>query len=244
MNRCRAPQRQGETATVGILMLETTFPRIPGDIGNPASFPFPVRYRTVPGASPQNVVLEPDPDLVAGFIAAGRDLVDQGVKAIATSCGFLALFHRQLVAALAVPVFTSSLLQVHMAQALILRGQKVGILTARKPSLTHAHLAALGIEDYPLIIAGMEDAPEFSAVFIGGKEALDEARCRREMQSAARELKRRHADLGAVVLECTNMPPYAETIREEIGVPVFDAVTLVHYAHQIVGGAKRLTDTD
>jgi aspartate/glutamate racemase len=238
------PHRLDERPAVGILMLETAFPRIPGDIGNPASFPFPVRYRTVPGASPQNVVLAPDPGLIAGFIAAGQDLVDQGARAIATSCGFLALFHRQLVAALPVPMFTSSLLQVHMAQALIRKGQKVGILTARKPSLTDAHLSALGIQDYPLIIAGMENAPEFSAVFIGGKGELDEDRCRREMQSAARDLKRRHADLGAVVLECTNMPPYAETIREEIGVPVFDAVTLVHYAHQIVGGTKRLTGTN
>jgi Asp/Glu/hydantoin racemase len=218
-------------------MLETTFPRIPGDIGNPESFPFPVRYRIVPGASPRNVVLAPDPGLIASFIAAGQELVHQGVKAIATSCGFLALFHRQLAAALPVPVFTSSLLQVHLAQALLRKGQKVGILTARKPSLTDAHLAALGIQDYPMVIVGMENAPEFSAVFIGGKGALDESRCRREMQSAARDLKREHADLGAVVLECTNMPPYAQTIREEIGVPVFDAVTLVRYAHCVAGGA-------
>lgn len=227
---------QSETPAVGILMLETTFPRIPGDIGNPASFPFPVRYRTVPGASPINVILAPDSGLIAGFIAAGQDLVDQGVRAIATSCGFLALFHRQLAEALPVPMFTSSLLQVHLARALIRRGQKVGILTAREPSLTDAHLAALGIQGYPLVIVGMENAPEFSAVFIGGRGALDEDRCRREMRSAARELKRRHADLGAVVLECTNMPPYSQTIREELGVPVFDAVTLVHYAHHAVGG--------
>jgi hypothetical protein len=236
MGVSQAPHRQDETPAVGILMLETTFPRIPGDIGNPASFPFAVRYQTVLGASPKNVVLAPDPGLIASFIAAGQDLVDQGVKAIATSCGFLALFHRQLVAALPVPVFTSSLLQVHLAQALIRRDQKVGILTARKPSLTDAHLAELGIQDYPLVIAGMENAPEFSAVFIGGKGELDEDRCRREMQSAARELKRGHADLGAMVLECTNMPPYAEIIREETGVPVFDAVTLVHHAHHAVGG--------
>jgi hypothetical protein len=155
---------------------------------------------------------------------------------IVTSCGFLALFHRQLVEALPVPVFTSSLLQVHMAQALIRRRQKVGILTARKPSLTEAHLEALDIQNYPLVIAGMEDAPEFSAVFIGDKQQLDEQQCRREMQSAAQNLMRTHANLGAIVLECTNMPPYADTVRRTTGLMVFDAVTLVHYAHSIAGG--------
>ena len=165
-----SPHRCDEPPTVGVLMLETTFPRIPGDIGNPASFPFPVRYQTVAGAVPRNVVLSPDPGLIDSFIAAGQKLVNQGVKAIATSCGFLALFHRQLVEALPVPVFTSSLLQVHMAQALIRSDQRVGILTASKPSLTDAHLAALGLQDCPLAIAGMENAPEFTAVFIGGKQ--------------------------------------------------------------------------
>lgn len=229
--------QSGETPVVGILMLETTFPRIPGDIGHPASFAFPVRYKRVAGASPRRVVLAPDPGLVDAFIAAGQALVAQGVKALATSCGFLALFHRQLVEALPVPVFTSSLLQVHLARALIRSDQKVAILTASKPALTPAHLAGVGIEDYPLVIAGMEAAPEFSAVFIGGKETLDEALCRREMAAAARALMRSHPDIGAIVLECTNMPPYAPTVRRVTGLPVFDAVSLVNHAHQAVNPA-------
>jgi hypothetical protein len=175
----------GETPSVGILMLETTFPRIPGDIGHSASFPFPVRYTCVAGASPRRVVLTPDPGLIDAFIEAGQALVARGVKAIATSCGFLALFHRQLVEALPVPVFTSSLLQVHLARALIRSDRKDAVLTASKSALTTAHLAGAGIEKVPLVIAGMETAPEFSAVFLGGKETLDEARCRNEMAAAA-----------------------------------------------------------
>ena len=224
-----------ETSTVGILMLETTFPRIPGDIGNPASFPFPVRYQTVKGASPQKVVIDADAGLVDGFIDAGRRLVAKDVKAITTSCGFLALFHRQLVEALPVPVFTSSLLQVHLARALIRCDQTVGIITASKPALTDAHLAGVGIQDYPLAIAGMETSEEFSAVFLGGKERLDEAKCRREMEAAACDLMSAHRGIGAIVLECTNMPPYADSIRRATGVPVFDAVTLVHHARLSVG---------
>jgi hypothetical protein len=231
--------KRGGAPAVGILMLETTFPRIPGDIGHPDSFPFPVCYKRVAGASPRRVVLAPDPGLTDAFIDAGQTLVTQGVKALATSCGFLALYHRQLVAALPVPVFTSSLLQVHLARALIRSDQKVAVLTASKPALTPAHLAGVGIEDYPLVIAGMEAAPEFSAVFLGGKETLDEALCRSEMAAAARALMRSHPDVGAIVLECTNMPPYAATVHQVTGLPVFDAVSLVKCAHQTVAPAER-----
>lgn len=217
-------------------MLETTFPRIPGDIGNPASFPFPVHYEMVAGASPRRVVVDADAGLLDGFIAAGRRLIDRGARAIATSCGFLALFHPHLVAALPVPVFTSSLLQVSLAQALIPRDQTVGILTANKPALTPAHLAGVGIRGSATPIAGMENAPEFSAVFMGGKETLDEAACGEEMKAVAADLMRDHPEIGAIVLECTNMPPYGDMVRRVTGVPVFDALSLVHHAHLSVGG--------
>ncbi len=226
--------RSPKKPVVGILMLETTFPRIRGDIGNPQTFPFPVLYQTVNGASPQRVVIEADAGLIDGFIDSGLSLVEKGVKAVATSCGFLALFHRQLVTALPVPVFTSSLLQVHMANSVIRSGQKIGIITANKKSLTDAHLAGVGIQNYPLAIVGMEDAKEFSAVFIGGKATLDERICQREMLTAANRLMRTHPDVGAIVLECTNMPPYADMVRRATGVPVFDAVTLVNFAHSLL----------
>lgn len=226
--------RSRQTSLIGILMLETTFPRIVGDIGNPQTFSFPVLYQTVTGASPQKIVIDADTGLVDAFIEKGRTLAARGVKAITTSCGFLALFHRQLANALPVPIYTSSLLQVHLAQAVIRNDQKVGIITARRQSLTPAHLAGVGIQDYPLTIIGMEAAQEFSAVFIGGKPTLDETKCRREMQSAASRLVRSHPDLGAIVLECTNMPPYAGTVRQATGLPVFDAVTMVNHAFSTV----------
>jgi Asp/Glu/hydantoin racemase len=219
---------------IGILMLETTFPRIKGDIGNPQTFSFPVVYQTVHGASVQKLVIEADPGLVHDFTAAGRLLVTRGVKAITTSCGFSALFHRQLAEALPVPVFSSSLLQVHLAQALIRRDQKIGIITARQSSLTHAHLAGVGIQHYPTAVIGMEHAPEFSAVFIGGKTTLDEKQCHQEMQAAAEQLLHDHPDVGVIVLECTNMPPFADTVRRATGLPVFDAVTMVNHAYSLL----------
>lgn len=217
---------------IGIIMLETIFPRIKGDIGNPATFSFPVKYKVVNGASPERMVIQADKNLIQPFIEAGRSLIRDGASAIATSCGFLALFHKELTQALDVPVFSSSLLQVHIAQSIIRKNQKVGIITARKESLTRGHLAAIGIEHYSLAIIGMEKAEEFSSVFIKGKPKLDSEKCQQEMKTTALKLKKQNPDIGAVVLECTNMPPYAKVIQTATGgLPIFDVVTMINYAY-------------
>ncbi len=230
--------KRSNTATnepvFGIIMLDTVFPRIPGDVGNPDTFSFPVLYKVVKGANPTRVVKDADPLLLQLFIEAAGNLEREGVKAIATSCGFLAVFHRELVNAVNVPIFTSSLLQVHSAHAIIKKEQKVGIITASRKSLTCKHLAGVGIQSYPLAIIGMDETEEFASVFIEGKETVDVEKCRREMVSAAAKLVDSHPDVGAIVLECTNMPPYAKDIQQTTGRPVFDVVTMINYAYTAV----------
>lgn len=218
----------------GIIMLDTVFPRILGDIGNPDTFPFPVRYEVVRGANSTRVVKDADPLLLPAFIDAARALESNGVQAVATSCGFLSIFHRELVDAIALPVFSSSLLQVPLIHQIIRKGLKIGIITARKQSLTDKHLAGVGIQSYPLAIIGMDDAEEFTAVFIEGKTTIDTEKCRKEMISAAGRLIALHPDVGAIVLECTNMPPYAKEIQEVTRRPVFDVVTMINYGYAVI----------
>ena len=79
-------------APLGILMLEAKFPRIPGDMGNGLTWPFPVRFRVVKGASPERVVLQGANGLLRDFLDAAAELVTEGAEAITTNCGFLALF--------------------------------------------------------------------------------------------------------------------------------------------------------
>ena len=218
----------------GIIMLDTVFPRILGDIGNPDTFAFPVRYEVVKGASSRRVVRDADPLLLQDFIDAARTLESSGAQAVATSCGFLSIFHRELVDAINVPVFSSSLLQVPLIHQIIRKGMKIGIITARKQSLTDKHLAGVGIQSYPLAIIGMDDAEEFTAVFIEGKTTINTEKCRKEMISAAEKLIAVHPDVGAIVLECTNMPPYAKDIQEVTGRPVFDVVTMINYGYAVI----------
>ena len=216
-------------APLGILMLEARFPRIPGDMGNAGTWPFPVLFRVVRGASPARVVLDGAKGLLDDFIAAGRDLVDLGAEAITTNCGFLAIYQRELAEALAVPVATSSLMQVPWVQALLPPGQRVGVLTVSGSSLTPAHMDGAGIpRDTPFI--GTEGGREFFRVLIRADATdMDVAAAEQDILDAGRALVARHPDIGAIVLECTNMPPYAAALREALGLPVFDIYSMINW---------------
>ena len=222
---------------LGILMLDTKFPRIPGDVGNAKTFPFTVRYLTVRGAVPSRIVLEPDPALLQPFIDGAKELESLGVKAITTSCGFLAMFQRELSAAVNIPVFASSLLQIPFLYGIFGRRGKAGILTTRKASLGAAHFEGCGIKDIPLAINGMDDSPEFTRVFLhwGDKEGadrpLDVDMVRNELCASASDLVTGNPDVAFVVLECTNMPPFRQEIQVACGRPVYDIVTLANYVH-------------
>jgi len=218
-------------APLGILMLEARFPRIPGDMGNGETWPFPVLFRVVRGATPEKVVLNGARGLLPDFVAAARELVDLGAEAITTNCGFLALFQAELTAAVAVPVATSSLMQVAMVQATLPPGKRVGVVSVSAGSLTPAHLAAAGVPlDVPL--AGTEHGREFFRVLIqAGKTDLDVALARQDILDAGADLLRRHPEVGAIVLECTNMPPYAAALAEATGLPVYDIYSLVSWFH-------------
>src|SRR5436853_2098069 len=133
-------------ACLGILMLEARFPRIPGDMGNAGTWPFPVLYKVVSGASPQRVVRERAAGLLPDFIAAAKELAALGADGITTNCGFLSLYQKELAAAVAVPVATSSLMQLPMIQATLPADRGVGIITVSAANLTREHLMAIGLD--------------------------------------------------------------------------------------------------
>jgi Asp/Glu/hydantoin racemase len=201
-------------------------------VGNAATFPFPVRYHRVSGASPDLVVRRGAAGLLPAFIDGARQLEREGVGAITTSCGFLVTYQRELAAAVAVPVFTSSLLLVPLVHRMLTPGRRVGIMTVNAATLGPEHLAAAGVgPEVPLAVAGLEGEKEFTRVLLGDEMELDVDLAREEHVRVARRLVTDHPDVGAIVLECTNMPPYTADIQRETGRPVFDITTLVRMAH-------------
>ena len=215
-------------ASVGILMLDARFPRIPGDMGNALTWPFPVLYRVVRDATPQRVVREGAVGTLDAFVDAARELVRDGADGITTNCGFLSLFQRELAEAVGVPVATSSLMQVDMVNRLLPAGKRAGILTVSASALTPEHLARAGVpEGTP--VGTTEGGQEFTRVLLGNELTLDVELARQDNVEAARALCAAHPDLGALVLECTNMIPYAEDIRAATGLPVFSILTFVSW---------------
>lgn len=218
-------------APLGILMLEARFPRIPGDMGNATTWPFPVLYRVVGGASPEKVVLRGANGLLNDFLDAAEDLVRQGAEAITTNCGFLSLFQKELAAHVGVPVATSSMMQVPWVQAMLPPGKRVGLVTVSGSTLTPKHLESAGVPlDTPVV--GTENGKEFFRVLIKAeKDDMDIDLAEQDILEAGRKLVSENADIGAIVLECTNMPPYAAALQRELGLPVYDIFTMINYFH-------------
>ncbi len=220
---------------IGVLSLESYFAKPPGHIKNARTFDFPVTFKVVKGATTKKVVDHGDRSLLEPFITAAQELESEGVEAITGSCGFLALFQREIADAVNIPVFLSSLIQVPLVYCMLKQNQKVGILTAKKDSLTQQHLRAVGAEDVPVCIAGMDDQEEFCDVIIENKRvALDFDKFEKELLSIVKGLAGQNPDIGAIVLECTDMSYFAPLIQQTVNLPVFDIVTLTNMVYQAV----------
>jgi len=217
-------------ARVGILMLETRFPRIPGDMGNAETWPFPVLYKVVSGASPRRVVCEKAEGLLDAFLVAADELVRLGADGITTTCGFLSLYQRELAAHVGVPVATSSLMQIPFIERLLPEGKRVGVITVSAADLTEEHLRAAGAEPATPVV-GTDGGSEFTRVLINDEERLDAAAAERDILAAGEELVANHSGIGAVLLECTNMVPYARALSLRLRLPVFSIYTFVTWFH-------------
>jgi hypothetical protein len=223
----------GSCGFIGILMLDTRFPRPLGDIGHPGTFAqlgIEVRYTTVIGASPQRIVQQGDLALLSPFIDAALALVHQGAGMISTSCGFLALWQAQMAQALPVPVVTSSLLACAQLR-------RPGIVSIDALALSGSILSAAGVpEGTP--VRGVVPGCEFQRRILGNETAMDLRLARDDVVQAACRLVHDHPDVSDIVLECTNMPPYRQAVMDATGRPVVDIVTLLQRAWNAPAGTR------
>jgi len=216
---------------IGILMLHSQFPRIPGEMGNATTWDFPVLYKVVKGASPRKVVAENDPGLLQPFIDAAKELEKEGVRAITTNCGFLAMFQKEMNEAVNIPLFSSTLMMIPMVYSMISPLKKVGIMTVNKSTLSDRIMEGAGCSHIPRVVIGMENEEEFTHMILEDRLQMDVDKCRAEHVKIAKQLVSENPDVGAIVLECTNMPPYSKAIQEATGLPVFDIVTMVNFVY-------------
>jgi Asp/Glu/hydantoin racemase len=237
LERTAAENTVSQHPIIGILAWEgrpgqllSQLEAIPGNILNNRTFSFPVCYQRVPGANFHTVIERPSEKLLQSTIECARILESKGVQAITTSCGFNAIFQRDLSESTSVPVFTSSLLQVPLVHQMLSSRRYIGIITADARYLTQEHLENCAIAPTtPLHIVGIEKTGEFRKIRLDPHAKLDPARFISEIVEVSLNLVKEKPNLGAFVLECTDLPPASQAIRDATGLPVFDIVTLTNY---------------
>lgn len=216
-----SPAKHAPDQTVlGVLMLDTNFPRPVGDIGNPDSFDHPVIYRRLPGAVVSRIVTDqplPD-DLVELFVNHARALEDAGATVISTSCGFLFPLQDRLQAAVGVPVVTSALCMLPALREKMGADTPIGILTFDAERLSPHHIPDHG----PVVIEGLAASDHLYRVIADDLAELDQTQARTNVLDAMHRLKSREPHLSAVVLECTNLPPYRRNIMKNNDFSIFD----------------------
>jgi len=227
--------------TVGIIQLPANIPMLPGDMGNPTTFNFPVLYELITDIDPFWVLAsEPHPVVMEKTIEACKNLEMQGVRSIIGNCGFFANYQPEVAKHINIPFFNGSLMQVPMILTSIGLEKKVGILTANKPLLVDAPACKnCGVSDDDfknrIVIYGAEEGEMMNRV-TGEKGSFNPKALERELVDLANKMIAENPDIGAVVLECTEFPPYAHAIQDAIRLPVWDFVTMTNFMH---AGAMR-----
>lgn len=224
------PQAQAYGYEIGILLLDEVETHVPGDTAHAGTYPFPVLFKVVPGATATRITTG-DPTAEADVVTAARELARMGVKGISSNCGFMLHYQRAVAAAVDVPVMLSSLLQVPLACQVAGSNGRLGILTAFTQRLKPEVLALAGLpKDAKYAVSSIEDSPEFKGL---AEQALDTDRFGKRLLNAAQEMVQRHPDIRALLLECALFPPYAALIQDALRLPVFDFVSLITNLHAV-----------
>jgi len=216
---------------IGILQLDCSLPFIPGDVDNASTYGYPVIYRVVLGLSTA-ACLRGAPELAMAAVAAAVELEKQGVRVISSDCGFMLQFQDQVRDAVKIPVAMSSMLQLPMIASGLARSRPIGVITADSTNLTQDFLKRAGVLPVnPLVIKGLQDQPEFKTAVFDEKGTIDASLVETEVAAVARGMQREHPNLGAILLECSMLPPYSRAIQDATGLPVFDFITMIDHLY-------------
>jgi hypothetical protein len=219
---------------IGIILLENYAPFIPGDVANATTYDFPVRFQRVENFSVERI-FKHDMSLLDPVLEAGRALVGEGVRAVTGDCGFMVIYQDRLAAALEVPVFMSSLLQIPFLRHLIGPDEKIGIITANSESLDEFVLRSAGADSSAgLLIKGLQGKEHFVSAVIREEGLLDSEKIETEVVSVAQEIVAQDPMVKIILLECSMLAPYAAAVQEAVNLPVFDFVTMINYVFSAV----------
>ena len=213
---------------VGILMTESTIPRLPGDPGHAATFPFPVRYGVIKNF-PFTDLIEARRDNLDKVIDTALQLQGDGVRFVAADCGLFSLFQREIADALEIPFLGSALSLIPLIHSFLPAHKKIGVITGDTQILKEEHLTVTGARLADLVISGLDDSEEFQRVVVNRGNTLDPTALERDIIQTAEALFTQSDSIGAILLECTNLIPFRRELQERFNLPVFDMVSLIEF---------------
>ena len=226
------PARTTSGHVLGIIAVKLNYPKLPGNVANACTFSYPVIYREVDFEIER--LFAGDPEIKQMVVDAACDLERQGVRAIIGACGYFAHFQRDVAAAVGVPVFLSSLCQLPMIKVGLRSEGKIAVFAADGSSLNNELLANVGSDMSRLVVQNVGDMESFAPIRWGGLE-LDNGRLADDLCDLAVSVCRRNPNVDAILLECSDLPPYAAAIQKATGLPVFDFITLADWvAHSVL----------
>ena len=231
----RVPKHQVVAGlAIGIIVIDAWYPMLPGNVANAGTYEFPVTYKILRGATIEQV-LRGDPILKDLIIEAGKELVEtHGVRAIVGACGSFANYQSEVAAALDVPVFMSVMLQVPMILRSLKPTERLGILAASKKALTPRIFQECGISDPSrLVIAEAKRSLEFQTLMQCRGE-FDTSTMEEQLVALTVEMVTRNPDVRALLIQCSDLPPYASSLQNATGLPVFDMNGLVEWLYYAV----------
>ncbi|MCD8230335.1 MAG: aspartate/glutamate racemase family protein [Clostridiales bacterium] len=225
------PARYTAGFAIGIIAIELIYPKMPGNVANATTYPFPVLYRKV--TFDVERLFAGDVALKDEILAAARELEEEGVRAIIGACGYFAYFQREVAEAVNVPVFLSSLCQLPLIKTAVSAKKKIAVFAASGENISDTVLRQVGTDMERVLVVDIGGLPEFHAIRYG-ETTLDNGRLKRALCEVAADLLKREPEVGAILLECSDLPPYAKAIQEVTGLPVFDFNTMIDMVYHAV----------
>ena len=219
---------------VGILHLDNVwYPFVPGNVVNAWTYRYPVRFKAVKGLDTPTLH-SGAPEAFDAILAAAKELEAEGCRAISGACGFFGNFQKQLADAMDIPVAISSMVQLPWIRILLKPGQKIGVMSANATAISNKILTSCGItKTDDIVYADLRHGENFHSI-MEDLGRFDNTGVRNDVVNAAVKMVTENPDIGAILLECSDMPPYAWEIQAATKRPVFDFITLINWLENAV----------
>ena len=229
---------------VGVVCLNQNMPFIPGDVQCASTFDFPIIYKVaLEGTSAK--ILDADPGMGNWLKETAIGLEKRGVKALTGDSGYMLPYQKNIAKAINIPIALSSLVQIPFVGSMFDQNKTVAIVCAASPPLDVKTLENFGVGiNNNLVVYGMQDDPAvveimFRAVNIASHGTVGDAdaapapfdadRLAESFYQMGVFLKKKYPNLGGVILECSDFPPYAAAMQAGIdGLPVFDFIGIIN----------------